>query len=173
MYSYSLANIHDFIGSRLMMKKENVGAATFWPRRCRSRWPTEKGKAQKHAARCIRHRSTLHPPLQRAAHAIAAHCIPGIILAPPSPHWLYTAKQAPSKAGNRSWQPTAQQTLLPPKTTARSQKKHGSSSQPESLHTPDIRPQETEKSTLYCPETLKPVKRSWEKLKKKPYLCSP
>lgn len=115
MYSYSLANIHDFIGSRLMMKKENVGAATFWPRRCRSRWPTEKGKAQKHAARCIRHRSTLHPPPQRAAHAIAAHCIPGIILAPPSPHWLYTAKQAPSKAENRSWQSTAQQNLLPPK----------------------------------------------------------
>lgn len=115
MYSYSLANIHDFIGSRLMMKKENVGAATFWPRRCRSRWPTEKGKAQKHAMRCIRHRSTLHPPLQRAAHAIAAHCVPGIILAPPSPHWPYTAKQAPSKAGNRSRQPTAQQTLPSPR----------------------------------------------------------
>lgn len=115
MYSYSLANIHDFIGSRLMMKKENVGAATFWPRRCRSRWPTGKGKAQEHAMRCIRHRSTLHPPLQRAAHAIAAHCVPGIILAPLSPHWPYTAKQAPSKAGNRSRLPTAQQTLQPPK----------------------------------------------------------
>lgn len=115
MYSYSLANIHDFIGSRLMMKKENVGAATFWPRRRRSRWPTGKGKAQKHATRCIRHRSTLHPPLQRAAHAIAAHCVPGFILAPLSPHWPYTAKQTPSKAGNRNWQSTARQTHLPPK----------------------------------------------------------
>lgn len=115
MYSYSLANIHDFIGSRLMMKKENVGAATFWARRCSSRWPTGKEKAQKHATRCIRHRSTVHLPLQRAAHAIAAHCVPGIILAPLSPHWPYTAKQAPSKAGNRSRQSTAQQALLPPK----------------------------------------------------------
>lgn len=59
------------------------------------------------------------------------------------------------------------------KTTVRSQKKHSIPSLPESLLTPDIRPQEAEKSTLYCPETLKPVKRSWEKLKKKPYLCSP
>ena len=115
MYSYSFANIHDFIGSRLMMKKENAGAATFCPRRRRSLWPAEKGIAQKHAARCIRHRSTLHPPLQRAAHVIAARCIQDIILAPLSPHWPYTAKQAPSKAGNRSRQPTAQQSLLPPK----------------------------------------------------------
>lgn len=60
-----------------------------------------------------------------------------------------------------------------PKTTVQSQKKHGIPSLPESLLTADIRPQETEKSTLYRPETLKPVKRSWEKLKKKPYLCSP
>lgn len=173
MYSYSLANIHDFIGSRLMMKKENVGAATFWPRRRRSRWPTGKRKAQKHATRCIRHRSTVHLPLQRAAHAIAARCVPGIILAPPSPHWPYTAKQAPSKAGNRSKQPTARQTPLPPKQRRGAKRSTASTSLPESLLTPDIRPQETEKSTLYRPKTLKPVKRSWEKLKKKPYLCSP
>lgn len=173
MYSYSLANIHDFIGSRLMMKKENVGAATFWPRRCRSRWPTGKGKAKKHATRCIRHHSALHPPLQCAAHAIAARCIQGIILAPLAPPLALHSKTSTlqsrkqKQAVNRPTDPSA------PKTTVRRQKKHGIPSLPESLLTPDIRPQETEKSTLYCPETLKPVKRSWEKLKKKPYLCSP
>lgn len=127
MYSYSLANIHDFIGSRLMMKKENVGAATFWPRRCRSRWPTGKRKAQEHATRCIRHRSTLHPPLQRAAHAIAAHCVPDIILAPPLPCPAGIAKQVCSQAGNRSRQPTARQTLLPP--TQRREAKRSTASQ--------------------------------------------
>ena len=115
MYSYSLANIHDFIGSRLMMKKENVGAATFWPRRCRSLWPSGKGLAQKHAERCIGQRNALHQPSQHAAYAIAAHCVPDAIPEPCSPHRAKAARLAPSKAVNRSRQPTAQQSLLPPK----------------------------------------------------------
>lgn len=124
--------------------------------------------------------STLHPPPQHAASALAACCTrhrsalhsghhPCTAFTPLTLHsktsTLQSRKQ--EQAANRPTDSSA------PKTTVRSQKKHSIPSLPESQLTPDIRPQETEKSTLYCPETLKPVKRSWEKLKKKPYLCSP
>lgn len=124
--------------------------------------------------------SALHPPPQHAASALAACCTrhrsalhsghhPCTAFTPLALHsktsTLQSRKQ--KQAANR---PTDSS---PPKTTVLSQKKHSIPSLPESLLTLDIRPQETEKSTLYCSETLKPVKRSWEKLKKKPYLCSP
>lgn len=113
MYSYSFANIHDFIGSRLMMKKENAGAATFCPRRRRSLWPAEKGIAQKHAERCIGQRSALHQPSQRAAHAIAAHCVSDAIPDPCSPHQTKAARLTPSQAVNRSRQPTPHRLFSP------------------------------------------------------------
>lgn len=173
MYSYSLANIHDFIGSNLMMEKENAGAATFCPRRHRNLWPAGKETAQKHAERCIGQRNALHQPSQHAAHAVAAHCVSDATPEPLSPHRAKAARPAPSKAGHRSRQPAAPQTLRPPNTTVRSQKEHSTPCLPESLAASGIRPQETEKSTPSCPETLKSIKRSWERLKKKPYLCSP
>lgn len=124
--------------------------------------------------------NALHPPPQHAASALAACCTrhrsalhsghhPCAAFTPLALHsetsTLQSRKQ--KQAANRPRDSSA------PKTTVRSLKKHGIPSLPESLLTPDIRPQETEKSTLYRPKTLKPVKRSWEKLKKKPYLCSP
>lgn len=124
--------------------------------------------------------SALHPPPQHAASALAACCTrhrsalhsghhPCTAFTPLALHSKASTLQSRKQklAVNRPRDSSA------PKTTVRSQNKHCIPSLPESLLTPDIRPQETEKSTLYCLETLKPVKRSWEKLKKKPYLCSP